>query len=132
MVTPRRRTGAETEIPGILDVIQNARISWHLFQDPRVPLAAKVVPVLLVAVYLLFPIDLIPDPVLGLGQLDDLALILIGMKVLQTLSPADVVREYAGSAGRRRGESGRPQGAEEPGHGEGDYIDAEYRVVRDD
>ena len=130
MVAPRRHTGAE--IPGILDVIQNARISWHLFQDPRVPLAAKVVAVLLVAVYLLFPIDFIPDPVLGLGQLDDLALILIGMKVLQTLSPADVVREYVGPAGKRRRESGGPQGTEEPGHGEGDYIDAEYRVVRDD
>lgn len=44
--------------------------------------------------YLLSPIDLLADPILGLGQIDDLAVILIGMKLFVELCPTRIVREH--------------------------------------
>jgi uncharacterized membrane protein YkvA (DUF1232 family) len=51
--------------------------------------------------YLLFPIDLIPDVALGLGQLDDVAVLLIGVKLFIELAPPDVVREHLTALGAR-------------------------------
>ncbi len=47
-----------------------------LIADPQVPAKAKYLP-LLAILYLIVPIDLIPDFFLILGQLDDIGIILI-------------------------------------------------------
>jgi uncharacterized membrane protein YkvA (DUF1232 family) len=75
------------------DVARQARLAWRLFWDRRVPLWTKLIPPAALA-YLLFPIDLIPDVALGLGQLDDVAVLLIGVKLFIELAPPDVVREH--------------------------------------
>ena len=82
------------------DVARQARLAWRLFWDRRVPLWAKLIPPASLA-YVLFPIDLIPDVALGLGQLDDLAVLLIGVKLFVELSPPDVVREHLLALGAR-------------------------------
>jgi len=58
-------------------------------RDPAVPRRAKIAPALGI-VYLLMPIDLIPDFVPGVGQLDD------------ALVVAWVIRHLIASAGRER------------------------------
>lgn len=95
---------------------------WKLLWDRRVPFYAKLA-FALPFLYLLSPIDLVPDVLLGLGQLDDLALLMAGMKMLEMLSPADVVAEHRGELSRR--------GADVPARE--DVISAPgYRVIDDD
>lgn len=59
---------------------------WLLLKDPRTPLAAKVVAGLVVA-YALSPVDLIPDFIPVLGQLDDLVVIPLGAALAVKLAP---------------------------------------------
>jgi uncharacterized membrane protein YkvA (DUF1232 family) len=77
----------------LADLIRQARLAWRLLLDSRVPLWIKaVVPVSLL--YLVSPVDLIPDVALGLGQLDDLAVLFIGTKLFIELCPPALVREH--------------------------------------
>jgi uncharacterized membrane protein YkvA (DUF1232 family) len=92
---------------------------WKLLWDRRVPLYAKIA-FALPLVYLISPIDIVPDFLIGLGQLDDVALVFAGMKMLEMLSPAEVVAEHRDELARR--------GAAPP-NGE-NVVDAPtYRVV---
>ena len=79
---------------GILaDIVRQARLAWRLMLDPRVPLWVKtIVPASLV--YLISPIDFVSDVIPGLGQLDDLAVIIIGVKLFIELCPTEIVREH--------------------------------------
>ena len=49
--------------------------------DPRVPLVKKL-PVLGWLVYLVSPVDFLPDPVLGLGIVDDFILMLLIISIM--------------------------------------------------
>ncbi|HWP57085.1 MAG TPA: DUF1232 domain-containing protein [Candidatus Acidoferrales bacterium] len=78
-----------------------AKLFWRLLRDERVPAAPKILLLSLVA-YLLVPVDLLPDVMPGFGQLDDLALIYLGLQAFFRLCPRTVVREHvqAIAAGR--------------------------------
>lgn len=82
----------------IQELIRQARLAWRLFLDPRVPWPTKLIPPA-VLVYLLSPIDILPDLALGLGQLDDIAVLFLGIKLFIELCPADVVREHLEALG---------------------------------
>ena len=97
---PVSRDDANALLVWLQDVARQARLAWRLFWDRRVPLWTKLIPPAALA-YLLFPIDLIPDVALGLGQLDDVAVLLIGVKLFIELAPPDVVREHLLALGAR-------------------------------
>ncbi|MBX9757565.1 MAG: DUF1232 domain-containing protein [Beijerinckiaceae bacterium] len=61
-------------------------------RDPRTPLLAKLVAAVVVA-YALSPIDLIPDFIPVLGQLDDLILVPLGLWIAVRLVPSHVIAE---------------------------------------
>jgi uncharacterized membrane protein YkvA (DUF1232 family) len=84
----------------IKDVARQARLAWRLFWDRRVPLWTKLIPPVALG-YVLFPLDIIPDVAPGLGQLDDVAVLLIGVKLFIELSPPDVVHEHLRALGAR-------------------------------
>ena len=44
--------------------------------------------------YLLMPIDILPDMIPGLGQLDDLGVLLLGAKMFIEMAPQDIVQRY--------------------------------------
>ncbi|MBN8992660.1 MAG: DUF1232 domain-containing protein [Rhizobiales bacterium] len=72
-------------------------------RDPRVPWYAKALAVA-VAGYALSPIDLIPDFIPVLGYLDELILLPLGIWLVVTLIPDEVMAEYrarADEAGQR-------------------------------
>lgn len=69
------------------------RVAWRLFLDRRVDLTAKLIP-LLALVYLLSPLDLLPDLVPAAGQLDDVAIILLALRLFLHLAPDDLVAHY--------------------------------------
>ncbi len=122
-----------SEKAGILaSIIKNARLVWRLLRDSGVPAWQKMIlPATLL--YLLFPIDLIPDPMLGLGQLDDIGVILLGLKLFIELSPQEIVRrhlrEMSSVSGSYQVVDDEEPSQEPPPSG---YIEAPYRVVEED
>lgn len=89
-----------TLVAWIRDVVRQARLAWRLFWDRRVPLWTKLIPLLALA-YIIFPADILPDLALGFGKFDDIAILLIGVKLFIELSPPDVVREHLRALGAR-------------------------------
>jgi uncharacterized membrane protein YkvA (DUF1232 family) len=69
------------------------RLIWALLRDPRVPAGQKLILAGIVG-YLVLPIDLIPDFVPVLGQLDDIAVVLLGLDLFIRSAPQDVVDEH--------------------------------------
>ncbi len=112
---PRDRVGF------LAEAIRELQLWWRLLRDGRVPLWVKCVP-FLALLYILFPFDLVADPLLGLGQLDDLAILVLGMEVFVALSPSEVVAQI-----RREIRFGRSKAATAPGRAR--TVDASYRVV---
>lgn len=79
---------------GMLRAVWNQiRLTWRLVRDPRVPVWAKAIPFIAIA-YVLSPIDLIPDVLIGLGQLDDLGIVLAGMRLMESFVPEYIVAEH--------------------------------------
>ena len=69
------RITSSLQKPGVLSaLLTHARLAVRLLREPRVPLLAKVVPVL-AAVYLVSPLDAVPDLIPVLGQLDDVGFV---------------------------------------------------------
>lgn len=70
-----------------------ARLVWGLARDPRVPTQQKLV-LGAVAAYLAFPIDIIPDFIPVLGELDDIAVLILGLDWFIKNAPPAVVEEH--------------------------------------
>lgn len=70
-----------------------AKVFSRLIQDARVSLGPKIL-LLLVLAYLIMPADLLPDFLLGLGQVDDLLVVLLGCRLFLRLCPKEVVQEH--------------------------------------
>ena len=73
----------------------------RLIRDPRVPPSPKLLVAGILA-YVILPIDLLPDFFVGIGQLDDLAVILGGLKTFVSLCPREVVQEHLKAITARR------------------------------
>lgn len=84
----------------IRDVVRRVRLGWRLFWDRRVPFWTKLIPPATLA-YILLPIDLFPDAAFGLGQLDDVAVLVLGLQLFIELSPPEIVREHLLALGAR-------------------------------
>ena len=69
------------------------KLFWRLLKDPRVGFGPKLL-FLVVLAYVILPVDLLPDFLPALGQLDDLLVAFLGMKGFVRLCPRDVVREH--------------------------------------
>ena len=74
-----------------------AHALWFAARDPRTPLAARLL-ALLVAAYALSPIDLIPDFIPVLGLLDDLLIVPAGVWLVRRLIPDDLYAEFLAAA----------------------------------
>lgn len=95
----------------LAEILNQARLILLLLRDGRVSIWPKlIIPATLA--YIISPIDLIPDPALGLGQLDDVAVLLIGLKLFIELCPTHIVREHL--------------------EGLSSVVDASYRVVKEE
>lgn len=106
----------------VTQFLRTVRLVWRLLLDSRVPVLPKLV-VLAAVIYVLSPIDLIPDVILGLGQLDDLGVLLFAVGLFLQLCPRAVVEEHRRAIYADAGD-GAPRD-------EGDIVDGSYRVVSD-
>lgn len=119
------RAGANPLLePGAWDRL---RLAWRLFRDPRVGSKLKTAVPLLTLLYVLSPIDLLPDVLLGLGQIDDVGAIgvafLFVTKVVPRLAPPEILDEHLAAMGLRGGAQGS-----EKGPGRANVVDARFRV----
>lgn len=121
---PSRTLGS---LPGIL---HEARLAWRLWRDRRVPLWTKGVP-LLSLLYLVWPLDVLADPLLGLGQLDDLGVILLGLALFISLVPKELVERHRREMGQQTApaEEGVDPWETQP---EGRSVRTTYRILDGD
>ncbi|HEV2756674.1 MAG TPA: DUF1232 domain-containing protein [Actinomycetota bacterium] len=70
-----------------------ARLLWRLSRDPRVPARAKAT-LFILAGYLLSPVDVVPDFIPGIGQLDDLVVVAFALDQMLNRVPDEVVRSH--------------------------------------
>ena len=108
--------------PGALaQLVRQLRLVWRLLKDSRISLFPKLIPLAAVA-YIISPIDLLPDFVLGLGQVDDVGIALLGVALFMEVCPRAIVDEHRAALDEP---GGGPRGEEQ-------VIDGTYRVVPDD
>ncbi|HVU11491.1 MAG TPA: DUF1232 domain-containing protein [Phototrophicaceae bacterium] len=81
-------------------IINQVLLSWKLLRDPRAPWWAKAF-LVLPFIYVISPIDLIPDFIPVLGQLDDLGVIFLGLRVFESLVPKYIVDEHRAALDQR-------------------------------
>jgi uncharacterized membrane protein YkvA (DUF1232 family) len=86
-----RLQGLATEVVTFLPDV--AMLFRDLAQDDRVPRWAKV-EAALAAGYVMFPIDLVPDFLPGIGQLDDIAIVGWAVRRLLLAAGENVLKEH--------------------------------------
>lgn len=69
------------------------KLLYRLLEDERVPKAEKII-LGATAAYVLTPVDLIPDYVPFLGQLDDLVLVALALKRLFNVAGPQILQEH--------------------------------------
>ena len=132
----------------ITQLMENGRLAFRLFNDPRVPGWVRYGVPLLAVLYLVMPLDVLPDFIPILGQLDDLGVVVLAMSLMAKLAPSYVVDEHR----RALGYDLKGSGSDSPGSGGGYWnrpprtvsgqptarvakeersIDGEYKVVGD-
>jgi uncharacterized membrane protein YkvA (DUF1232 family) len=99
-------------------LVSQARLAVRLFREPRVPALLKSVPIL-AGLYLVSPIDFVPDFLPGLGQLDDLGVILAALELFVRLCPTGAQAHHREAISQRRRYA--PMASTE------DIIEAEWR-----
>ena len=102
--------------------VRTLRLVWRLLNDSRVSTLPKLI-IPAGAIYVLSPIDLIPDVILGLGQLDDIGIIALAVTLFIEFCPRNIVDEHRRAIAA---ESGLGSNRDE------DVIDGSYREVKDD
>jgi uncharacterized membrane protein YkvA (DUF1232 family) len=80
---------------------RTGRLAWRLARDARVPLTAKLV-LGATLLYIISPIDVIPDWFPIVGQADDLMALLAGLNLFLRACPRWVVEEHEDAIDGRR------------------------------
>ena len=81
---------------------REVRLAMRLFREPLVPGWAKAtIPIALL--YVISPVDLLPDVIPGIGQIDDLVLLYGAIKLFLRVSPTAAVTFHQSAI-----EKGRP------------------------
>jgi uncharacterized membrane protein YkvA (DUF1232 family) len=113
-----RRTSWLSKSGAFQTLLSSAHLALRLLREPVVPLYVKAVPLAVLA-YVVSPLDFLPDVIPIVGQLDDLGVVILGIKVFLRLCPADAVAFHQEAIVERR-----PFAPMSPVD---DVIDAEFR-----
>jgi uncharacterized membrane protein YkvA (DUF1232 family) len=125
MTMNRTNSRPSNREPGWLSQwINNLRLAWRLVRDPQVPLWTRLIPLAALA-YVLLPFDFIPDWILGPGQVDDLGLLLLGLRLLIDMAPPQVVQRHLAQMSSIEGTYRVVDEEQQQDTGVAGYIDAE-------
>ncbi len=122
MTEERKPVAPADQVGALANFVRTLRLVWRLMQDGRVPIFPKLI-IPAAILYVLSPIDLIPDFILGLGQIDDIAVFFLSISFFIEMCPPAIVAEHRAALAAERARTGPPQ---EP------VIEGSYRVVSDD
>ncbi len=103
----------------LLTLLSHVRLAVRLLREPRVPILSKALPVL-AGLYVISPLDFVPDFIPVLGQLDDLGVIVVALEAFLKLCPAGAVDFHRAAIAQGRKYSTMPPA--------GDVIDAEFHL----
>lgn len=106
-------------------LVNRGRLAFRLMKDSRVPIYLKAMPAMAL-LYVLSPLDFIPDIAVGLGQLDDIGILLAGIEGFIALCPQYVVDEHLAEINGIESFSTSSGGGTNAGAT--DTIDGQYRV----
>jgi uncharacterized membrane protein YkvA (DUF1232 family) len=117
-------------------ILNQGKLAWKLFRDPNVSPWLKFGLPIIGLIYLISPIDILPDVIPVLGQMDDVAVLMLLTQLFITLAPDNIVNMYR-QASQAAGfnpdatsdPSPQPAEADVPPPDDEDVIDTEYRVV---
>ncbi len=118
----RKPTVSAEKLGAIANFVRTLRLVWRLLKDPRVPTFPKLI-IPAGILYILSPIDLIPDFILGLGQVDDIAIFFLSISLFIEMCPPALVAEHRAALAAENARTKPPQE---------DVIEGSYRVVSDD
>jgi uncharacterized membrane protein YkvA (DUF1232 family) len=121
MSEERKLMIASDHVGALAQFVRTLRLVWRLLRDSRVPSLPKLI-IPAAILYVLSPIDLLPDLVLGLGQLDDVAIVFLGIALFIEFCPREIVEEHR----RALAKAGPAVEQSEDG-----VVEGSYRVVRD-
>jgi uncharacterized membrane protein YkvA (DUF1232 family) len=94
LVALRRKPASPTVgAIGELDWSRKTSLIWRLVQDKRVPLWARGIAAV-PALYVLSPIDILPDFVPFIGRLDDTIIFSLAFDLVARFTPEHVLREH--------------------------------------
>ena len=88
-----RRSRQDVAIEGVMLLPNFVKLLTRLMRDSRVSMRRKAF-IGAVLVYVISPIDLVPDFVIGIGRLDDLVLVSLAVDHLMSGTDEEVVREH--------------------------------------
>ena len=74
-------------------LISSIRLIWKLLTDSRVPFWIRIA-LPLALIYVISPIDILPDFIPVMGRVDDIIAIIAGIMILLKLAPKKVVNQY--------------------------------------
>ena len=104
-----------------LNLLQRGQLVWNLMRDDRVAGWVKKVGPAAIIAYVISPIDVIPDFLLGPGQVDDVGVIAVGLLILARLlvrfAPSEVVDEHVARITGNRTRTTGPEGPTIDAHG---------------
>ena len=113
-------------------MLKTGRLALRLARDPRVPMTAKMV-LGGTLLYLVSPIDVVPDWLPIAGQADDIMVVLAGLNMFIKACPRWLVDEHSGKLDRddplRERRHDEPVGARDR-RGDPSVLEGEYRRVR--
>jgi uncharacterized membrane protein YkvA (DUF1232 family) len=69
------------------------QLTWRLLNDDRVPVWTKIIPVI-AFLYIISPLDILPDVLLGMGQIDDFVVLISGLELFERMIPVHIVEEH--------------------------------------
>jgi uncharacterized membrane protein YkvA (DUF1232 family) len=93
MSEQRKPVVAQDHVGALTQFVRTFRLVWRLLNDSRVHWFPKLI-IPAAILYVLSPIDLIPDFILGLGQLDDLGVVVLAIALFIEFCPRAVVAEH--------------------------------------
>lgn len=104
-------------------LVAQARLAVRLVRDPSVSWLVRAIP-LLPLVYLVSPIDFVPDVIPFLGEIDDLGILFLAVQAFIHVCPTPIVEYHRAAIA-----SGRPYAPmpPTPAASAGPIIDAEFR-----
>jgi len=77
------------------DIFQQVKLAYNLMLDPRVNLVTKLIPLAALG-YLVLPPDILPDIIPVVGQVDDVFVLIFGLRMFFEFAPSEVVSEHLG------------------------------------